>query len=52
MFQLALTILQENKENLFNCNDEGDSISLLAKYLDLIDNPDRKIEVFWGLHCI
>jgi hypothetical protein len=45
MFQLALTILQENKERLMNCEDEGDSIALLAKYLELIDNPDRKIEV-------
>ena len=45
MFQLALTILQENKQQLLNCNDEGDSISLLAKYLESIENPDRKIEV-------
>ncbi|CAF0720682.1 unnamed protein product, partial [Brachionus calyciflorus] len=43
MFQLALTILQENKEALLKCNDEGDSIALLAKYLEGIDNPDRKI---------
>ena len=47
MFQLALTILQENKEKLLECTDEGDSISLLAKYLEFIDNPDRKIEVFF-----
>jgi TBC1 domain family member 8/9 len=45
MFRLALQILQENKEQLLNCRDEGDSISVLAKYLELIDNPDRKIEV-------
>jgi hypothetical protein len=44
MFQLALTILQDNKERLFECQDEGDSISLLAKYLESIENPDRKIE--------
>jgi hypothetical protein len=44
MFQLALTILQENKESLLKCHDEGDSISILAKYLEKIDNPDRKIE--------
>ena len=52
MFQLALTILQENKQQLLECTDEGDSISLLAKYLEMIDNPDRKIEVgpvVWGL---
>jgi hypothetical protein len=45
MFQLALTILQENKEKILECDDEGDSIALLAKYLENIDNPDRKIEV-------
>jgi hypothetical protein len=45
MFQLALTILQENKEKILECEDEGDSIALLAKYLENIDNPDRKIEV-------
>jgi hypothetical protein len=45
MFQLALTILLENKEQLLKCSDEGDSISLLAKYLEAIENPDRKIPV-------
>ena len=45
MFQLALTILQENKEQLLKCNDEGDSIALLARYLEGIENPDRKIPV-------
>lgn len=45
MFQLALTILQANKTALLNCNDEGDSIAILAKYMDQIENPDRKIEV-------
>lgn len=45
MFQLALTILQANKNALLSCNDEGDSIAILAKYLELIENPDRKIEV-------
>lgn len=45
MFQLALTILQANKTALLNCNDEGDSIAILAKYMDMIENPDRKIEV-------
>lgn len=45
MFQLALTILQANKQALLDCNDEGDSISILANYMDRIENPDRKIEV-------
>ncbi len=45
MFQLALTILQENKDALLNCNEEGDVITILADYLCDIENPDRKIEV-------
>ena len=45
MFQLALTILQKNKDKIMECNDEGDSISLLATYLEMIESPDRKIEV-------
>ena len=45
MFQLALTILQANKAALLDCNDEGDSIAILATYMDRIENPDRKIEV-------
>ena len=45
MFQLALTILQKNKDKIMECNDEGDSISLLATYLERIESPDRKIEV-------
>lgn len=46
MFQLALTILDKNKEELLKCKDEGDSIAILAEYLGAIENPDRKIEVF------
>jgi hypothetical protein len=44
MFQFALNILQNNKQSLLECTDEGESISLLAKYLEKIENPNRKIE--------
>jgi hypothetical protein len=45
MFQLALTVLKENKEALLNCHEEGDVITVLADYLCDVENPDRKIEV-------
>ena len=44
IFQFALNVLQNNKQNIMDCADEGDAISLLAKYLSGIENPDRKIE--------
>jgi len=44
IFQLALTILEQNKEALLNCNEEGESITILANYLLKIENSDRKIE--------
>ena len=45
MFQLSLTILQENKEALLSCNEEGDAITVLSTFLSKIENSDRKIEV-------
>jgi TBC1 domain family member 8/9 len=44
MFQMALTILQENKDKILQCEDEGDGIYLLARYMNGIESPDRKIE--------
>ena len=46
IFQLALTILENNSEALLNCKEEGDAITILANYLLKIENPDRKIEVY------
>ena len=45
MFQLSLTILQENKDALLSCNEEGDAITVLSTFLSKIENSDRKIEV-------
>ncbi len=44
LFMFALNVLAHNKQELLDCKDEGDSISLLAKYLEKIENPNRKIE--------
>lgn len=34
LFQLALTILKENQEQLLKCQDDGDAIMILTTYLD------------------
>jgi hypothetical protein len=44
LFMFALNVLAHNKQQLLECTDEGDSISLLAKYLEGIENPNRSIE--------
>jgi hypothetical protein len=39
LFMFALNVLAHNKQELLDCKDEGDSISLLAKYLCTSFNP-------------
>ena len=43
LFQLALTILSENHQELLECQDDGDAITVLTSYLDTI-NQDPKVE--------
>ena len=41
LFQLALTILEENHQRLLQCQDDGDAILVLTSYLDtLADEPN------------
>ncbi|CAF1369075.1 unnamed protein product [Adineta steineri] len=45
LFQLALTILNENRQELLKCDDDGDAISVLTDYLDtLSDTKNTKDE--------
>jgi TBC1 domain family member 8/9 len=37
LFQLALTILSENRDELLKCQDDGDAIMLLTSYLEKLD---------------
>lgn len=37
LFQLALTIISENRQELLKCQDDGDAILLLTTYLEKID---------------
>ncbi|CAF0826405.1 unnamed protein product [Rotaria sp. Silwood1] len=38
LFQLALTILNENRQHLLECQDDGDAIMILTTYLDQFNN--------------
>lgn len=43
LFQLALTILNENCHRLLECEDDGDAIMVLTSYLEtLSDNKNEK----------
>lgn len=42
LFQLALTILKQNEEQLLKCQDDGDAILVLTGYLDSIKDDDAQ----------
>ncbi|CAF2348021.1 unnamed protein product [Rotaria sp. Silwood2] len=45
LFQLALTILNENRERLLECQDDGDAILILTTYFDQFnDNKNENQE--------
>ena len=45
LFQLALTILNENRQSLLKCEDDGDAIVVLSQYFEKIsDKTDNKEE--------
>lgn len=49
LFQLALTILNENRQNLLECQDDGDAIMILTSFLDTINEhgvPEKRITYF------
>ena len=41
LFQLALTILQENREQLLKCEDDGEAIMLLTQYLASVEDEKQ-----------
>lgn len=40
IFQVALTILDNNKEELLNCKDDGEAMPILSSYLENVGNRD------------
>jgi CDP-glycerol glycerophosphotransferase (TagB/SpsB family) len=48
LFQLALTILNENRQSLLECHDDGDAIMILTSYLDTIkENENNEKKIFY-----
>lgn len=45
LFQLALTILNENRQEILACQDDGDAIMLLTSYLEKLgEEPNERQE--------
>ncbi len=42
LFQLALTILNENRQSLLECQDDGDAIMILTTYLETLNEKDEQ----------
>lgn len=42
LFQLALTILNENRQRLLECQDDGDAITTLTSYLDTLHDVQNE----------
>lgn len=43
IFQLALTILENNKSRLLSCQEDSEAMVVLNEYLDRIYNPDSPV---------
>ncbi|CAF1436530.1 unnamed protein product [Rotaria magnacalcarata] len=42
LFQLALTILSENRQSLLECNDDGEALTILTSYLETFYHDDSE----------
>lgn len=42
IFQIALRVLEANMDQLMKCNDDGEAMTVLSRYLDNIKNRDAK----------
>ncbi|CAF4833627.1 unnamed protein product [Rotaria socialis] len=42
LFQLALTILSENRQRLLECNDDGEALTILTSYLETFYHDDSE----------
>ncbi|GAB6031060.1 TBC1 domain member 9 [Chamberlinius hualienensis] len=40
IFQMALTVLEENKDKLLNCKDDGEAMQIFSTYLEKVGNDD------------
>ncbi|XP_030047561.1 TBC1 domain family member 9 isoform X1 [Microcaecilia unicolor] len=52
IFQLALAVLDANVDNLLNCKDDGEAMTVLGRYLDSITNEDSTLPPIPHVHSI
>lgn len=45
IFQVALAVLDQNRESLLNCREDGEAMTLLSTYLEHITNRDSTVPV-------
>ncbi|XP_029020603.1 TBC1 domain family member 9B isoform X2 [Betta splendens] len=52
IFQVALTVLHDNMEALLSCNDEGEAMTILGRYLDNVVNKQTVAPPIPHLHAL
>ncbi|XP_053317053.1 TBC1 domain family member 9 [Spea bombifrons] len=52
IFQLALAVLEANVDNLLNCKDDGEAMTVLGRYLDSVTNKDSTLPPIPHLHSL
>lgn len=45
IFQIALTILENKSEELLNCHEDGEAMTVLTDYLENVSNPDSTMPI-------
>ncbi|KAK2904594.1 TBC1 domain family member 9B isoform X1 [Channa argus] len=52
IFQVALAVLQDNMDALLSCNDEGEAMTILGRYLDNVVNKQTVATPIPHLHAL
>ncbi|XP_074530369.1 TBC1 domain family member 9B isoform X2 [Halichoeres trimaculatus] len=52
IFQVALAVLHDNMEALLSCNDEGEAMTILGRYLDNVVNKQTVAPPIPHLHAL
>ncbi|TSK45889.1 TBC1 domain family member 9B [Bagarius yarrelli] len=52
IFQVSLAVLHANMEKLLNCNDEGEAMTILGRYLDNVVNKQTVSPPIPHLHAL
>uniref|UniRef100_A0A8C6WQX7 TBC1 domain family member 9 n=1 Tax=Neogobius melanostomus TaxID=47308 RepID=A0A8C6WQX7_9GOBI len=52
IFQLALSVLHANIDQLLDCKDDGEAMTVLGRYLDSVTNKDSTLPPIPHLHSL